>query len=324
MRLQYFQQHLSHFKDYCLKEIHQEDWPGYQAGKVRDSYDFPNGERIIITTDRQSAHDKLWGFVPFKGMVLTKLSEFWFKATQDLCANHFIDCLDPNVMRVKRVTMLPVEIVVRGYLTGATATSIWQRYQNGERLFADLELPDGLAKNDPLPKVILTPTTKAVDGHDQNATAEELIISGVLSQQQWQRLLELSLRLFQRGQQIAAQQGFILVDTKYEFGLDENNTIVLADEIHTPDSSRFWLQSSYQSDPTNPDMYDKELLRLCINALNEKNDLQLDAVLLELAARYLTLYEAITGDEIDLKALCQRDPVKRIEQCINAYKLSNS
>ena len=303
-----------------VKQVKVAAWPNYHHGKVRDSYDLPNKQRLIITTDRQSAHDELWGYVPYKGMVLTQLSQFWFKQTLDICDNHYLNCLDPNVMLVKRVKMLAIEVVVRGYLTGSTMTSIWQRYLAGERNFNGLRLADGLSKNSPLAQVIVTPTSKAVTGHDETITQEQMITQGILTAAQWEQLRDISLKLFNKGQAVAKQRGLILVDTKYEFGLDEDNTIVLADEIHTPDSSRYWSLESYDKNPTHPDMLDKEVLRLWLREHNLTASKQaLQPLLMELAARYLCLYEMLTGETVDLKVYQDEEPETRIQRHVNQF-----
>ncbi len=232
----------------CLTDAEFPELPNFQRGKVRDSYDLPGGRRVMVATDRQSAFDLVLAAVPYKGQVLNQTARFWFERTADLCPNHVIGYPDPNVIVGRRLDMLPVEMVVRSYMTGSTSTSIWPMYERGERTMYGHRFPDGLVKNARLPETIITPTTKGdLGAHDEPTTAEDLVASGVLSQAQWDTLAETSLALFARGQQIAAKNGLILVDTKYEFGTDEAGAITLADEVHTPDSSRYWIAESYDA-----------------------------------------------------------------------------
>ncbi|MCK5471980.1 phosphoribosylaminoimidazolesuccinocarboxamide synthase, partial [Candidatus Gracilibacteria bacterium] len=294
--------------------------------KVRENYDLPDGTRILISTDRQSAFDKVLAAVPFKGQVLTQTARFWFEATEDICPNHTIEYPDPNVVVGRKLKMLSVEVVVRDYLTGATDTSIWTAYKKGEREFCGNPLPDGLQKNDKLPETILTPSTKPVDGtHDISVAPNFLIENKLLSEEQWNELAEISLKLFARGKEIAAKNGLILVDTKYEFGIDSQNKITLADEIHTPDSSRYWLASSYEklhAAGKEPESLDKEFLRLWIAERCDPYKDEIpnipDDVLVEFSGKYVNLYETITGKEFELPAL--GIPVKeRIRQNLLKY-----
>ena len=216
--------------DHCLTDAAFDELPNFQRGKVRDSYDLPDGRRVLIATDRQSAFDQVLASVPYKGQVLNQTAQFWFEETDDICANHVISYPDPNVAIVKRLDMLPIEMVVRDYLTGSTETSIWPMYERGERVLYGHQFPDGLRKSEKLPETILTPTTKAeAGGHDAPITRPEIIEQGLLSQAQWDELAETSLAVFARGRKIAAANGLILVDTKYEFGTDEDGRIRLAD-----------------------------------------------------------------------------------------------
>ena len=243
--------------------------PNHYRGKVRDAYDLPDGRRVMIATDRQSAFDVVLASVPLKGQVLTQTAKFWFEQTEDICPNHVISFPDPNVTVAKRLDMLPIEIVVRDYLTGSTDTSVWKMYEAGKRTVYGHSVPDGLRKNDKLPATIITPTTKAeVGGHDAPITADEIISSGIMSAERWDELSRISLALFARGREVAAKHGLILVDTKYEFGVDETGAFILADEAHTPDSSRYWKAGSYESRHAageEPESLDKEFLRLGIS-----------------------------------------------------------
>ena len=278
--------------------------PNHTSGKVRDSYDLPDGRRVMIASDRQSAFDIVLAAVPYKGQVLTQTANFWFGETAEICVNHIIDMPDPNVVICKRLDMLSVEIVVRDYMTGSTETSIWPMYQHGERVMYGINFPEGLKKNEELPNTILTPTTKGVFGeHDEPTSPEEIIETGRLTQAQWDELAALSLAIFRKGRDIAAANGLILVDTKYEFGVDPSTgQITLADEIHTPDSSRYWLMESYASrlaDGQEPESLDKEFLRLWITS---QCDPYKDPVpnippntLLEFSRKYVRLFEQVTG-----------------------------
>ena len=226
---------------------HFPELPDYYRGKVRDNYDLADGRRILISTDRQSAFDQILAAVPFKGRLLTQIARFWFEATADIAANHVLDYPDPNVVVGRRLAMLPVEMVVRDYLTGSTETSIWPMYRDGRRAMYGLHLPDGLRKNDRLPGTVITPTTKAAAGsHDAPVSPAEIVERGLLIAGAMGR----GRRAFRSGSSRAAgpwpaERGLILVDTKFEFGLDPAGRITLADEILTPDSSRYWKSASY-------------------------------------------------------------------------------
>ena len=282
--------------------------PNHYRGKVRDNYDLPDGRRIIIATDRLSAFDRILTAIPCKGQVLTQIARFWFEATRELCPNHVIDYPDPNVVVCQRLDILPVEIVVRDYLTGTTGTSIWPMYRAGRREIYGIRFPDGLRENQKLPSTIITPTTKAVDGsHDEPLTPDDIVSQGLLTSEQWQTVSELALQLFTHGREIARQRGLILVDTKYEFGCDATGRIVLADEIHTPDSSRYWIRGSYQrrfgaGEP--PEALDKDVLRRWVT---ERCDPYRDPIpeisseiILETARIYIEAFQTITGQSFVL------------------------
>ena len=286
-----------------LTDAHFPELPNYYQGKVRENYDLPDGRRILISTDRQSAFDQVLAAVPFKGQVLTQTARFWFEATQDICPNHVLSYPDPNVVIGRKLDMLPVEMVVRDYLTGSTDTSIWTLYKSGQRQMYGLTLPDGMVKNQKLPHTILTPTTKALaGGHDHPTSPAEIVETGLLTQAQWDKVAELSLALFARGREIAAGRGLILVDTKFEFGLDTDGTIVVADEILTPDSSRYWQADTWASRLAagqEPNSLDKEFLRLWIA---ERCDPYKDSIptipdqtLVDFSRRYISLFETVTG-----------------------------
>ena len=275
-------------------------------GKVRDVY-VQNGRRILISTDRVSAFDRVLGLIPYKGQVLNQLSAWWFEQTADLARNHVISVPDPNVTIAHEAQPLPVEVVVRGYITGVTKTSLWYLYEQGERRPYGIQLPDGLQKNDPLPEPIITPTTKAAKGgHDERLTEAEILEQKLVGADLWEEIRETAVSLFKRGQQIAAQAGLILVDTKYEMGL-VHGRLTLIDEIHTPDSSRYWLADSSGSavagvpaaPPAEPENYDKEFMRQWYAAQGYRGDgtppTMPPDLIAQIAARYLTTFEKLTG-----------------------------
>ncbi len=293
--------------DNCLTGADFPELPGHQSGKVRESYDLPDGRRIMIATDRQSAFDYVLAAVPFKGQVLNQTAMFWFEKTRDICPNHVIGTPDPNIVVARRLDMLPIEMVVRDYITGSTETSIWPMYERGDRVLYGHQFPDSLVKNQKLPDTILTPTTKAAQGeHDAPVTAGEIVERQLVSQEQWDELATLSLAVFARGREIAASNGLILVDTKYEFGLDQDGRITLADEIHTPDSSRYWIADSYDQRleaREEPESLDKEFLRLWISdrcdPYNEPIPEIPEETLIEFSGKYVKLYEQVTGLTFD-------------------------
>jgi phosphoribosylaminoimidazole-succinocarboxamide synthase len=290
--------------DSVLSDATIPELPNHYRGKVRDNYDLPDGRRIIIATDRLSAFDRIITAIPFKGQVLTQIARFWFDATSDICPNHVIDYPDPNVLVCRRLAIMPVEIVVRDYLTGTTGTSIWPMYRAGRREIYGIRFPDGLREHQKLPTTIITPTTKAFDGeHDEPLTPDEITGRGLLSHEQWRTTAELALALFARGRAIAEARGLILVDTKYEFGFDAAGRIILADEIHTPDSSRYWLAESYEqrfAAGQPPESLDKDFVRRWVS---ERCDPYRDPIpaiprdiILEAARIYIDVYETITGE----------------------------
>lgn len=303
--MNYTQNDTQNIIDNCLENATFTELPGHQPGKVRESYDLPDGRRVMIATDRQSAFDKVLTAVPFKGQVLNQTAMFWFDKTKDICPSHVIETPDPNIVIARRLDMLKIEMIVRDYMTGSTDTSIWPMYERGERVLYGHKFPEGLIKNQKLPGTILTPTTKASMGeHDAPITAEEIVEQGLLNQKQWDKLAELSLAIFSRGREISEKNGLILVDTKYEFGLDPDGHITLADEIHTPDSSRFWIKDSYDERlkaGKEPDSLDKEFLRLWIkercDPYNETIPKIPSETLIEFSNKYIKLYEQITGEK---------------------------
>ncbi|MCR9070301.1 MAG: phosphoribosylaminoimidazolesuccinocarboxamide synthase [Alphaproteobacteria bacterium] len=274
-------------------------------GKVRDCYDLTDDRRILIASDRISAFDRILASIPFKGQVLTQMARFWFERTADICPNHVLDYPDPNVVVARKVEILPVEIVVRGYLAGTTSTSILTRYKKGEREMYGHVFPDGMRDNEKLSAPILTPTTKAFDGgHDAPLTADDILSQGLLTESQWASVSTIALALFDRGQEMAAERGLILADTKYEFGTDAEGTILLADEIHTPDSSRFWLAEGYDAAfvaGTRPPSFDKDIIRAWVDARCDPYHDEIPDIPKDLIDRtaqvYVDAFEAITGQE---------------------------
>lgn len=281
--------------------LHTVDLTGFGdkiAGKVRDIYCLPDQRRLLITTDRVSAFDRVLGVIPYKGQVLNQLSAWWFEQTRSILPNHLLSVPDPNVALVQEAETLPVEVIVRGYITGVTSTSLWTLYQQGERQPYGIPLPEGLQKNDPLPHPIITPTTKATaGGHDQRLTRAEIIEQGLVAKPLWEEVEQAALAIFQHGQQLAAAAGLILVDTKYEFGLI-NGRLALIDEIHTPDSSRYWLKETYLPG-TEPESIDKEFLRKWFAGQGYRGEGEPPTMPPEFAAqvaeRYLRVYERLTG-----------------------------
>jgi phosphoribosylaminoimidazole-succinocarboxamide synthase len=272
------------------------------TGKVRDTYETDDGRLLLVTTDRQSGFDRLLGAIPFKGQVLNRTSLYWFEQTRGIVGNHAISSPHANALIARKCTVLPIEFVVRGYMTGSTDTSIWTQYQKGVRNYCGHALPEGMKKNKPLPRNIITPTTKETT-HDRPVTPEEIVSEGWLTAKQWEFTSAKTLELFAFGQKIAASRGLILVDTKYEFGVAGDGEILLVDEIHTPDSSRYWLADSYAerlAAGQEPNMIDKEFFRLWFRErCNPYKDAVLptppDDLIAELAARYIQLFEKITG-----------------------------
>ncbi len=267
------------------------------TGKVRDMYTLPDGRRVLIATDRVSAFDRVLGYIPHRGQVLNQISAWWFQQTADIVPNHILDVPDENVSIVQEATALPVEIIVRGYMTGVTSTSMWTLYEQGDRAPYGVILPDGMQKNDRLPRPALTPTTKAQDGgHDVRIMPIEIMERGLVRPDVWVQIERVALALFERGQALAEAAGLILVDTKYEFGLIEGE-LTLIDEIHTPDSSRYWLKE--KADGGVPEHYDKEYLRLWYAARGYKGEglppEMPEDFIAEVAARYIRVYEMLTG-----------------------------
>ena len=298
-------------------------------GKVRDCFiDRARGERIIIVTDRLSAFDAVACKIPFKGQVLNQMAQFWFEHTRSIAPNHMIAVPDPNVMVVRECEPLPVELVMRAYLTGVTSTSIWKAYEAGARTFCGHALPDGMRKNQALQAPILTPSTKAAKGdHDVSVSREELLAMGRIAPALFDRAAELAAALFAAGQRHATSRGLILADTKYEIGIDrsrpEGDQLVLIDEIHTPDSSRYWHADDYEerlARGEEPRSLDKEYVRRWLAGEGQWTGdgpppIVPDEVRIEAARRYIAAFELITGRKFSPDT---RDPVPRIAEALGA------
>lgn len=300
-------------------------FPGQVAvykGKVRDVYDLGD-TLLMVASDRYSAFDRNLAVIEHKGELLTAISKWWFEQTASIIKNHIVSYPDPNVAWCKKYKVIPIEMVVRGYITGVTNTSLWHTYSDGQRDYGDFTLPDGLHKNQKLPHPVLTPTTK-FEAHDRNLTPKEAVAEGLVDAGVWEKLQKIALELFTFGQKTAEEKGLILVDTKYEFGLDDNGEIVLIDEIHTPDSSRYWPVETYQQSidkGEEPENYDKEFLRLWFKSqFDPYNDTDAPVpsqeILDELIRRYTYVYESLTG--ASFKPAIDNNPIARIEQNILA------
>jgi len=294
-------------------------------GKVRDCLiDRERGERVIVVTDRLSAFDAVVGTIPFKGQVLNQLAQFWFDHTARLAPNHMLRVPDPNVMVARECTPLPVELVMRAYLTGVTSTSIWKAYEKGDRVFCGHALPEGMSKNQPLPHPILTPSTKAAKGdHDVSVSRAQLLAMGRIEHHVFDRAAAIAAALFAEGQRHAAKQGLILADTKYEMGIDNEGQIVVIDEIHTPDSSRYWHADDYServASGEEPRSLDKEYVRRWLAGDAKWNGdgpppVLPDDIRVEAARRYIASYETVTGRTFEPDP---RPPVPRIAAALGA------
>ena len=278
---------------------------GRRSGKVRVSFELPDHRRLLITTDRLSALDRVVAAVPFKGQVLNQLAAWWFSKTRHIIDNHLISIPDPNALIAIDVAPLPVEVVVRGAITGNTSTSLWKQYADGERVIYGHTLPDGLQRDTLLPTALITPTTKGEAGaHDEPLSVDDVVIRGLVEPEMWERVKSAALALFAFGQKVAGDAGLILADTKYEFGLDRDGKLLLIDEMHTPDSSRFWEKSSYEARLAageDPESLDKEPIRRALARTGYTGDgapPDLGAeVVAETTRRYIKAYERITGEE---------------------------
>ncbi len=310
-------------KDQCARTIERTDFQDlgerFEA-KVRDSYvQAEEGRRLVVVTDRVSTFDVIVGTLPFKGQVLNQLAAFWLEKSRSLAPNHLLEVPDPNVSVVRECRVLPVEFVFRAYLTGSSNTSIWRAYEEGARVYCGHRLPDGMKKHERLAAPLLTPTTKAELGeHDQLTSRAELVASGVISEELYDRAAALGRRIFDAGVDWAAQQGLILVDTKYEMGLSPDGELMLVDEIHTPDSSRYWWSHGYDramSEGGDPEPLDKEYLRRWMvergyRGAGSPPEIP-DEVRCEAARRYIEAFEAVTGRAFEPST---DEPIQRIER----------
>jgi phosphoribosylaminoimidazole-succinocarboxamide synthase len=280
---------------------------GRREGKVRISYGLPEGRRLFVTTDRLSVFDRVVAAVPYKGQVLNQLSRWWFEHTADIVANHVVDTPDPNVLVAHDVTPLPVEVVVRSHITGVTDTSLWRRYEEGARTIDGHRLPEGLRKNARLPHPIVTPTTKAHDGgHDEPLSLTDVVERGLVDPATWSEVVDAALAVFERGQSLGARAGLLLADTKYEFGTTESGEIVLIDELHTPDSSRWWVTATYEDRMwagDEPESLDKEVVRRAFVDAGYRGHgeppVLPDEVWRATAARYVVAFERLTGTHFE-------------------------
>lgn len=311
--------------DNCLLEAKFPQWESrYKRGKVRDMYLLENHRvRVLIATDRQSAFDHVLGTIPLKGQVLNRIAQYWFEQTQDIAPNQIISVPDANVTVARELDILPVEVVVRKYLTGSSDTAIWTHYNSGVRHYCGHTLPDGMVKNQPFDEAIITPTTKD-EVHDELISRDEIIAQGLVPEDTWAQVEEIAFALFARGEELAAKQGLILVDTKYEMGLDADGRITLADEIHTPDSSRFWISDTYaerHARGEEPESLDKEFLRLWLRdkGISDDNIPELDdEIRIQVAERYIDLFQRVTGTDFDAE-LGATPVLQRIEERIAEY-----
>jgi len=322
-------------RPFLTNTIQRTDFAGlgkrYQ-GKVRDVY--TEGDRVIlISTDRQSAFDEDWCTIPLKGQALNQLSAWWFEKVKDVMPTHVIEVPDPNITVAKRLKMVKVEVVVRGYLTGSTSTSAWVNYQKGVRNFCGNPFPEGMVKNQPFGSaqdedIIFTPSTKPETGHDVSASPEELIAMEVTTPEEIATLKEQAFALFRRGQKVALERGLILVDTKYEMGYDSEGILRVGDEVHTPDSSRYWIAETYEerfARGEEPESLDKEFFRLWLRDQGfeygkPKPEVTDDARVM-LSARYIDLYERMTGEKFRIE---EGNVVTRMEKNLKKYEIQKS
>lgn len=317
-----YSEKIAAYLPHVLAEAAIPELPNHYRGKVRDCYDMPDETRIIITSDRISAFDRILTTIPLKGQVLTQMAKYWFEHTGDICPNHVVSYPDPNIVVGKRLTIMPVEIVVRDYMTGTTGTSIWPMYKSGKRDMYGITFPEGLRENQKLPQTIITPTSKAFDaGHDEPLSTDDIVSQKLLTQEQWDTVSAYALKLFARGREMAEKRGLILVDTKYEFGFDRQGNIILADEIHTPDSSRYWFLETYAdrfAKGEKPDSFDKDFIRNWVNARCDpyKDDIPHipDDVRVKAAEVYIGAFEKITGLTFAFPDI--GNPIERIKKSI--------
>jgi phosphoribosylaminoimidazole-succinocarboxamide synthase len=309
--------------DNCLMEAKFPQWEAqYKKGKVRDMY-LLKDKRVLITTDRQSAFDHVLGAIPLKGQVLNRIAQYWFEQTEDIAPNQILSVPDANVTIACELEILPVEIVVRRYMTGSSDTAIWTHYNNGVRQYCGHTLPEGMIKNQPFDAAIITPTTKD-EVHDELISRDEILAQDLVAKDTWEIIEDIAFKLFARGEELAAKQGLILVDTKYEMGLDPDGNVTLADEVHTPDSSRFWVLDSYADRHANgeePVSLDKEFLRLWLRdkGISDTHIPELDDdIRIQVAERYIDLFQRVTGTEFEAE-ISDLPILERIEERIAEF-----
>jgi phosphoribosylaminoimidazole-succinocarboxamide synthase len=308
-------------RDQCSRTLDRTDLAALGTkieGKVRDNY-VAGDRRTIVVTDRVSCFDRVVGTLPFKGQVLNQIAAYWFEKTAHLSPNHLLSVPDPNVSVVREGRPLAVEFVVRGYLTGSTSTSIWTAYAKGERVYCGHRLPEGLKRHEPLPAALLTPTTKAEKGaHDEPVSRAEVIERGLMSAERYDEAERLVLALYAEGAKVAGQRGLILVDTKYELALDESDQLFVIDEIHTPDSSRYWYKDAYEramSEGRDPEALDKEYVRRWLQEQGYRGEGPIPEIPVdvrcEAARRYIEAYEQISARDFVPDT---EDPLPRIRR----------
>jgi phosphoribosylaminoimidazole-succinocarboxamide synthase len=321
---------LESYLNKTIDDISLPDLSAPYSGKVRQIYDAPKARRIIIATDRLSAFDRPITTIPLKGQVLTQLSRYWFNATKDICPNHVLAYPDPNVVVCRKLKMLSVELVVRAYLAGSTATSILKMYKAGHREIYGVKFTDGMRDYQKLDCPIITPTTKgAANEHDAPLTPQQIVTENIVDKTVWDQASAYALALFARGQKMAEEKGLILADTKYEFGLLEDGSVVLGDEIHTPDSSRYWIETTYQkrfSAGEAPETLDKDVVR---HWLTEHCDPYKDpippipdSIRLATGETYVSVFERMTGEKIAFPD-ASGDPQARIKAAVMSYLAAN-
>jgi len=297
------QQALAH----CVSDISFRENSKTTSGKVRDIFPLNEEEMLLVVSDRISAFDFILGTVPYKGQVLNQIAAWWFKQMDEIGVHHhFIDSPHPNVSRVKVAKTLPIEVIVRGYLTGTTTTSAWYAYEYFDRMICGIEMPGGMQKNQPFENAIITPTTKPKVGHDKPISEIEIVENGLVDSTVWEEIRDMAQRMFAFGQRKARENDLILVDTKYEFGIDTDGRVMVIDEVHTPDSSRYWLSDTYMDRVTNgkePEMLDKEFVRRMVidNGYQVESDedpkiYMSDDIRIEASKRYIRMYEKMTGN----------------------------
>ena len=319
---------IENFLDKTIKDINFSEGINPYIGKVRHCYDTPEGHKILVASDRLSAFDRQITTIPFKGQVLNQLSRFWFEQTKDICPNHVIDYPDPNIVVCQDLEMLPVELVVRGYLAGSTGTSVLTMYKRGERDMYGATFPDGMRDNQKLETPIITPTTKAASGdHDAPLSAQQIVEEGILPKDVWEQVSAYSLALFARGQEIAAKAGLILADTKYEFGFNKDGILMIGDEIHTPDSSRYWMAETYEERVEAgeaPQTLDKDQIRRWVVERIDpyKDDIPEipDELRIGTSGIYIDVFEKITQQKFQFPEASE-NPETRVTEALK--KLSN-